>query len=82
MEKMKSLSQILLALFVCRLLVTGASIGDALALAALSAVYGLYLHLEYKREPEVNTEIKEKISQLEEKVNKQENKLGAIALRR
>lgn len=82
MIKINHLSQILLAAFLCRLLIKGASIGDSLAIIALCGVYGLHMYLEHIKEPEVNKELKEKVAQLEDKVSKQENKLGAIALRR
>lgn len=78
--KIKSLTQVLLSAFLVRLLVTGASIGDALALISLSGLYAFWCYLEFKKEPEANKEIKNKLFELEEKVRTTENKIGAFSL--
>jgi len=69
------------SVFLVRLLITGASIGDALVIIALAALYGLYLHIEAAKEPSVNEDIRLSIKALEEKVSKSENKIGAMSLR-
>lgn len=82
LDKCKSLSQLLVCSYVIRLLITGASLGDALALASLAGVYGYFLYLESKREPEINKEIKEKVILLEKLTEQTNNRLSAMQLRR
>lgn len=82
MIKPKSLTQVLLSAFVIRLLVTGASIGDSLAVLSLSAIYAFYLYLESKKEPVANKDLSDRIALVEEKIQKTDTKVGALALRR
>lgn len=82
MLKMISLPQILLSAFLIRLLVTGASIGDALALLSLSGIYAFYLYLESKKIPEANKDIKDRLVAIEDKVQKAESKIGLLTLNR
>jgi hypothetical protein len=77
----KSLIEMLLSLFVARLLITGASIGDALAILSLSGVYGLYLHIESKKEPRVNQDILDRLASVEDKASKTETKVGAVLIK-
>jgi hypothetical protein len=80
--KPKSLTQVLLSAFLIRLLVTGASIGDALALLSLSGIYAYFLYLESTHVPEANKDLKDRLVALEDKVSKTENKIGAMTLNR
>lgn len=78
--KIKSLTQILLSAFLVRLLVTGASIGDAISLLSLSGLYAFWSYLEFKKEPEANKELKTRLIELETKVSSSESKIGAMTL--
>ena len=82
LNKIKDLSQILLSCFVIRLLVTGATVGDALVIIALSTLYGVYHYLEVKKVPEVNKDILDRLALVEERASKNENKLGVMQIRR
>jgi len=81
-NKIKDLSQILVSCYVLRLLITGATIGDALVIASLSGLYGFYRYLDSKKEPVANQELKDRISGLETKTSNMDNKLGVLTLRR
>jgi hypothetical protein len=82
MFKIKSLTQILLSAFLIRILVFGASIGDAIAISALAGLNGFWMYLEFKKVPEPNKEIKDKLIEMEERVSSVQNKVGALGLRR
>lgn len=82
MNKIKSLTQILVSGYLIRLLITGASIGDAIVIIALSALYGFYMHLEASKEPVANQDLKDKIASLETLVNSASTKVAALQLRR
>jgi hypothetical protein len=78
--KITHLGQILLSSFLVRLLITGASIGDALALMGLGAVYGIHIYLDAKKIPDPNIEHKARIDSLENKIQLLESKLGVMTL--
>lgn len=59
----------LLLVVVARAVVFSASVGDALAIAALSALYGFDLYLESKKEVPINDSIKEEISALKSAIS-------------
>lgn len=89
MNKIKSLSQILVSAYLIRLLVTGASLGDALVMIGLCGLYGLFMHLEAlanaleaKKHPEANGELKEKVAELEKALSLTSNKVAAMQIRR
>lgn len=62
--KLLNFPLVILSLFTLRLLITGASIGDSIALLGLAALYGFYYYIEANKEPEINVEFKEKFEQL------------------
>lgn len=66
-------------LFLFRLLYTGASIGDALALLTLAALYGWYLYLEAKTPIEDYSKLSKEIDQLKGNINSL--KMGATLRR-
>jgi uncharacterized membrane protein YfbV (UPF0208 family) len=74
------LPSILLVSFLIRLLVTGASIGDAIVIIALSALFAGWYWLETKKEPVPNAEIKNKIVELEEQLKLTKDKINSVAL--
>lgn len=82
MFKVKSLTQILLSAFLIRLLVFGASIGDAIAILALAGLNGFWMYLESKKVAEPHKEITDRLVQVEERVSTIQNKVGAMGLRR
>lgn len=63
--KLLNFPLVILSLFIIRLLITGASIGDSIVLLGLAALYGFYYYTETKKEPEINVEFKEKFKQLQ-----------------
>ena len=81
-NKVKSLSQLLVPAYTIRLLATGASLGDALVIIALSGIYAFYMYLEEKRELEVNKDIKDRLVQVETMVQQANTKVSAMQLRR
>lgn len=82
MNKIKSLTQLLVSSYLIRLLITGASIGDALVIISLSSLYGLFLYLDNKKQPEANKDLKDRIIAVEEMVQKANSKVSALQLRR
>ena len=82
LNKIKSLSEILVSCYVLRLLVTGASIGDALVIIALSGIYVTNMYLESKKEPEANVELKNRLSDVEKLVQQASSKVSAMQIRR
>lgn len=82
MIKPKALSQILVSAYLVRLMITGASIGDALVIASLTGLYGYWMYLEFIREPEANQDLRDKVAKMEDKINNTEAKIGAVMLRR
>ena len=60
---------ILFAVSVARAAVLGATIGDALAIAALAGLYGYRLYLDSKTELPINEEVKDQIAELKGSVS-------------
>lgn len=63
--------QMILFAYLIRLLVVGASIGDALAFIGLASLYGFYYYLNYKKEPSVNEQFRADVVQLQEDLKNQ-----------
>jgi hypothetical protein len=80
MFRMNHISIVLLSLLLFRVLITGAQIGEAIGLLSLAGLSALQLYIEFKREPEVNKELKTRLVTLEDKVSKQDGKISAITL--
>lgn len=70
----------LISLVVGRILIFGASIGDALALWSLSGIYGYNLYLETKKPHEVNKDFKNRLVEVEQALQETKNKLGAFTM--
>lgn len=62
MEKNISLSAVLI--FGLRLVLKGASVGDAAALGALCGLYGFILYLASKKESPVNDQVRSELEQM------------------
>lgn len=82
MNKIKSLTQILVSAYLVRLMLTGADVGDALVILSLSALYGFHMYLDNKKEPEANRELKDKIAEVEKIAQQTQTKVSAMQLRR
>lgn len=59
----------LLVALCARSVVFGASVGDALAIAAAAGLYGYWLYLESKKELPVNEQVREEIQELRGAIN-------------
>ena len=82
MNKIKSLTEILVSLYLVRLLLTGASIGDALVMLGLSGLYAFYMHLETKNVPEANQDLKDRIDAVEKLAESANSKISVMSIRR
>lgn len=71
---------ILLVSLLARILYFGAGIGDALALTALTGLFGFLHYLNYKKEPDINTEIKAELELLKKEFGETKSKVSAISL--
>lgn len=56
-------------IFATRLVILGASIGDAVALIGLCALYAYTLYLDSNKEEPINDQIKSEVEQLRNAVN-------------
>jgi hypothetical protein len=70
----------LLTSYLIRLLVTGASIGDAIVIISLSTLYAGWVWLESKKQVPVNKEIQDRIVELEEQVKVAKDKINSVAI--
>lgn len=61
-----------------RVLITGASLGEALGLFALSALYAFHLFLESKKEPIANQDLWNRLIELEEAHKSVRDKISSI----
>jgi len=66
--KLLNFPLVILSLFIIRLLITGASIGDSVVLLGVAALYGFYYHTESKKQPDINKEFKDKFIQLQTEI--------------
>lgn len=78
MEKL--LPAILLSAYIVRLLLVGASIGEALVIISLSSLLGLKMYLEDNKEEPINDEIKKQITQLNEELKTIKDSVASIKL--
>lgn len=74
------LPSLLLISYLIRLLATGATIGDAIVIIALSTVYSGYVWLESKKEPVPNQDIKNRLIELETAIEATKNKMNSISI--
>jgi hypothetical protein len=80
MKKAINLPAIALVAYLTRLLVTGASIGDAIFAVALCALYGFWCFTELKRQVPVNKAIMDRICDLEEQLKVTKEKVNSFHL--
>lgn len=78
MKLKKTLPEALLTTFLIRLLITGAHVGDAIAIIALAALLAYENYLEHIKIPDPQKEMKDKLSILEGKLDSVANKIGAL----
>jgi len=71
---------LILSLFLLRLLITGASIGDAIALIALSGIYGFFKYLEHMKQPDINAEVKAQLEQVKADMSEVKNVVNTMKL--
>lgn len=69
---------LLLSSFLLRLLITGTSLSEAIALTSLCALYSIHHYIESKREAPINEEFKLKVSGLERQMSDINNNLKAV----
>lgn len=70
-----------LSLYLIRLLITGASIGDSLTIIGLASLYAYFLFLESKKEVPVNKQYWDRLVELEERVKGQQDNLNALTIK-
>ena len=78
MKKYLEVPTILLSAFLIRILITGASVGDSIALAALAGLFGFYYYYENKKEKPINEAVKEELAQVKRTVVDIDNSLKAF----
>lgn len=74
------LAPLFVGAYLVRLLVTGASVGDSITLAALSALYAYFLFLESKKEIPLNKEHIDRIVELEERSKVHQDAINAFKI--
>lgn len=80
MSKHLNFQTLILIAFLARLLITGASIGDAIVIIGLSALYGYCLYQDNNKEAPANKELREKVSNIEEQLKASKDKLNALGI--
>jgi len=84
MDKLSSLKRyfphFLIFSYLIRLLICGASLGDALVVLVFGALYAGHEYLDHIREPEANKELKNQIKSLQESQELLKNKVGSVTI--
>lgn len=80
MEKYVNLPTFLILALLSRILVTGASIGESIALLSLSGLYSYFLFLESKKSPKANQELWNRVIELEEQLKLTRDKVNTVHL--
>ncbi len=80
MAKLLNLPTFLISAYLIRLLITGAGLGDSIVFIVLGALLAGHAYLEHIREPEANKELKEKISQMDERLITVKQKVDSFSL--
>jgi hypothetical protein len=70
----------LLVCYLARLLIFGASIGDALVLTALTGLFGFIHFLNSKKQPDINAEIKTELETIKKEFVDVKNKVNVITI--
>lgn len=76
----KYLPAILLSSFIIKLLITGTTLGDGVAIIALVFLYIGNIYLESKKEKPANSELLDRVIYLEEQLGDTKQKISAISL--
>jgi hypothetical protein len=71
---------ILIFSYLIRLLITGASLGDALVMFVFGSLLGGHSYLEHAKEPPANTDIKERLLKLEESHESVKGKVSSMTI--
>ncbi len=71
---------ILLIAYACRLLAMGASIGDAIALAALVGLNGFIYFVKENKEPEINSVVKAQLEAVQNELKATNSKVNAMQI--
>lgn len=80
MKNHLSLPSLVLVAYVARSLYLGATLGDALVVLALSALYASNAYLENKKEPIANKELLNRVVDLEEQIKVTKETVHSIKL--
>lgn len=80
MEKYLNFPVLILSAFLIRPIYSGASIGDALVIIGLSALYGAHYYLQHKKEPTANKDLINRLVDLEEQVKTTKETIYSIKL--
>lgn len=80
MKSFLNLPTLLLFSFLVRTLIFGADFGNALALLALSGLYGFYLFLEVNKQPDINEQTKKDMVQLKNELELVKSALNSVKL--
>lgn len=83
MKEILNLPAIALSAVVIQSLIMGISLGNALSIVGLAALYGVYYYFESKKEAPINESVKKELKTLQEEVNVmkaalQSQKLGTL----
>ncbi len=70
----------LLICYLTRLLIFGASVGDALVMLSLAGLFGFIQHLNTKKIPEVNQEIKSDLELIKKEFTDVKSKVNALTI--
>lgn len=71
---------VLLLAFLVRILVTGATFGDALVIIGLSGLYGFQHYLDSKKEPVANKMLWDRVADLEQQLLSTRDSVNAVKL--
>lgn len=77
---MDYLPELVLVCFITRLLVTGASVGDALALFSICLVYAGHRYLKHIKEPVANKDLWDRVASLEDQFKSTKDAVNSIKL--
>jgi hypothetical protein len=77
---MKHLPVFLITAYLIRLLAFGASLGDAIVMIVLGALYAGYVYLDHIKQPEANADLKTRLGELEKIQTLLKNKVDSFSL--
>ena len=80
MKRFVNLPCFLLLSYTTKVLITGASIGDAIGLIALSTLAGWWFYLDENREPDINEKAKADVLKLAQELDLIKSSLSSLKL--